>query len=105
MPSQTPSQAEQLAEHLLLLLLLPPPLRVGKVLWIGLLYLLPFIGRVLRGILLQQAELLGKAAAAFWETTRLRKKGKRRRLFNMDEREVAGVGTDPASEFGPDSLC
>lgn len=73
---------------------------------IGLLYLLPFIGKALRGIELQRAELLWKAAAAFLQNNkeRLAAKKKRRGLFNMDEREEAGVGTDKVCEFGQ-TLC
>lgn len=101
-PSQTPSLAEQLEKYLPLIFFFRC---VGEVFLIGLLYLLPFIRKVLRGIELQRAELLWKAAAAFCKTTRrdlLQKK--RRGLFNMDEREVAGVGTDKMCEFGQ-TLC
>lgn len=45
---------------------------------IGLLYLLPFIGKALRGIELQRAELLWKAAAAFLQNNKERLAAKKK---------------------------
>lgn len=69
-PSQTPSLAEQLEKYLPLIFF--SFRSVGEVFLIGLLYLLPFIGKAVRGIELQRAELLWKAAAAFLQNNKER---------------------------------